>query len=211
MRMMIRARLAGLVVMSLAVVFAMAKDKTKAALPQYVLQAHTVAVVIDPGAGMAVDDPQANRVAQKDVETALLNWGRFTPMAGTQGADLIIVIRRGSGRLVTQTIPNRQQNNRPGMIDPTDNGVSVGAQHGTAGSASGGVAGPATETPQAEIGNVDDSFSVYDGKVDHPLDASAAWRYVAADGLKPHGVPAVAEFRKVVAAAEKAAAAAKKP
>jgi hypothetical protein len=52
---------------------------------------------------------------------------------------------------------------------------------------------------------------VFDGTVAKPLDGVPGWRYMAKDGLRPHGVPAVDEFRKAVAAAEKAAAAAKKP
>ena len=51
---------------------------------------------------------------------------------------------------------------------------------------------------------------VYEGKVEKPLDGAPGWKYVADDGLRPHNVPAVEEFRKAVAAAEKAAAA-KKP
>jgi hypothetical protein len=58
---------------------------------------------------------------------------------------------------------------------------------------------------------VDDSFVVYDGTVAKPLDGAPGWRYLGKDGFRPHGVPAVDEFRKAVAAAEKAAAAAKKP
>jgi hypothetical protein len=50
---------------------------------------------------------------------------------------------------------------------------------------------------------------VFEGKVESPLDGAPGWRYMARDGLKSHGVPAVDEFRKAVAAAEKAAA--KKP
>ncbi len=65
-----------------------AKDKTKHSLPFYVLHARTVAILVDPDAGVSIDDPRANQVAQKDVETALLNWGRYEPILATQAADL---------------------------------------------------------------------------------------------------------------------------
>ena len=188
------------------------KDKTKPTLPPYVLTAHTVAVVVDPDAGMSVDNPQANQVAQKDVETALLNWGRFEPTISTQAADLIIVVRKGHGRLVDRTIPDPRQNNRAGVINPTDNGISIGAQHGSQSNPSSAPTSnppPMTSPSQTEIGAVDDSFAVYEGRVNNPLDEPPAWRYVAKDGLRPHSVPAVEEFRKAVAEAEKAAG--KKP
>jgi hypothetical protein len=60
-----------------------------------------------------------------------------------------------------------------------------------------------------EVGGGDDWFTVYEGKVANPLNGSPGWKYMAPDGLRPHSVPAVQEFRKAVAAAEKAAA--KKP
>ena len=99
-----------------------AKSKDKS-LPPYILAAHTVAVVVDPSAGVDVEDPRANQVAQKDVATALANWGRFQPVIGATGADLIIVIRKGHRRLADATISDPAQNNRPGMINPTDNGA----------------------------------------------------------------------------------------
>ncbi len=195
-----------------------AKDKAKNTMPAYVLRARTVAVIVDPDAGISVTDPRANQVAQKDVETALLNWGRFDPVISTQMADLIIVVRKGHGRVVDETISDPRQNNRAGVINPTDNGISVGAQHGQQpglGGVGGPNAGSADDTPhsQAEIGGQDDSFTVFEGDIKDPLDAAPAWRYVAKDGLRPHNVPAVEEFRKALAVADKAAAAAaaKKP
>jgi hypothetical protein len=205
---------------------AKSKDKT---LPPYILQARTVAVIVDPSAGIDPEDPRANQVAQKDVETALMNWGRFQPVMGTVEADLIIVIRRGHGRLADATITDPRQNDRAGVINPTDNGIGVGAQRGPQPSL-GGPDGvrypqgqypggqstpgqspqPSTPQPQLDVGGVDDSFTVFDGKVAKPLNGVPGWRYMAQDGLRPHSVPAVEEFRKAVAAGEKAAAA-KKP
>jgi hypothetical protein len=201
-------------------VLAKSKDKT---LPPYILQAHTVAVIVDPGAGIDPEDPRANQVAQKDVETALMNWGRFMPVMGPEGADLIIVVRKGHGRLVDSTIIDPRQNNRAGVINPTDNGIGVGAQSGRPPNMGGSADGPLqsgsqSQAPQSqrapqtqmEIGGEDDSFTVFEGGVAKPLNGSPGWRYMAPDGLRLHSVPAVEEFKKAVAAAEKAAAA-KKP
>jgi hypothetical protein len=197
---------------------ALAKSKDKA-LPPYILAARTVAVIVDPGAGIDPQDPRANQVAQKDVEAALMNWGRYQPVMGTTSADLIIVIRKGHGRLVDATISDPRQNDRPGAITPTDDGIGLGAQHGSQPNIGGPQRGggpqpnqpqsatPQSPTPQTEIGGNEDSFTVFDGKAEKPLDGAPGWRYMARDGLRPHNVPAVDEFRKAVAAADKAAAA----
>jgi hypothetical protein len=202
---------ASVVVGLLMATCAVAKNKTEKALPNYILHARTVAIVVDPNAGISVEDPRANQVAQKDVETALLNWGRFFPVMSAQEADLIIVIRKGHRRVVDDTISDPRQNSRVGVINPTDSGVGMGAQHGrqppapASGIPENEAQGPAH--PQMEIGSVEDSFLVYQGRVDHPLDSSLGWRYTAKDGLRPHTVPAVDEFRKALAEADKAAAA----
>jgi len=176
------------------------------------LTAQTVTVVVDPEAGISVDNPLANQTAQKDVEAAMLRWGRLNPILSTQSADLIIVVRKGNGRIVDQTMPDRRQNNRPGSITQADNSVSVGAQHGPQPNISSGPSAPPTAAPsRTEIGTVYDSFTVYEGHVDIPLDNPPAWRYAAKDALHTHDVPAVDEFRKAIAEAEKAAAASKKP
>jgi hypothetical protein len=183
--------------------FGFSKDKTKSTLPPYVLHARTIAVIVDPKAGVSIDDPQANQVAQKDVETALMNWGRFQPVLAMQAADLIIVVHRGHGRVVDQTISDSRQNSRPGMIATSDNAVTIGAQHGTTQNPPDVYGAPAH--PQTEIGGSNDSFIVYQAGVENPLDGSPAWRYTAKDCLRPHTVPAVEEFKKALTQAEKAA------
>ncbi len=201
-------RASTLLAVSLLVTLGFAKDK-KNILPAYVLSARTVAVIIDPGAGISLDNPRANLDAQKDVEAALLNWGRFEPVQATQTADLIIVLRKGNGRMMNETMPDPRDNNPPAVITPTDNGVSMGGQHGPQPPLSGGPgmgSGQQTPRPQTEMGQVDDSFVVYRGGVEKPLDTPPAWRYMAMDGLSPHSVPAVAAFRRAVENADKAAA-----
>ena len=194
--------------------------KDKRVLPPYVLAAHTVAVLVDPSAGVSIEDPRANQVAQKDVETKLLEWGRYSPVMGAQQADLLIVIRRGNGKLVNDTISDGRQNDRAGVINPTNNGSGVGVQHGqqpplvNGGDPIGGRdAQGGGAHPQAEVGHADDEFAVYQGGVPDPMNGAPVWRWVRKDGLKPHDVPAVEEFRKAVAETEKALAAAqqKKP
>jgi hypothetical protein len=185
-----------------------AKDKKKSILPAYVLTARTVTVMIDPDAGVSVDNPRANEIALKDVEAALLTWGRFELLMGRPGADLIIVIRRGHGRLVEPTISDPRQNNRAGSITPIDGGLGVGVQHGQPPGQTGPVSGVGSPHPEIEGGGSDDSFAVYRVDVDHPDDArdsAPAWRYVASDALQSPSVPAVDKFRKAIADAEKAA------
>lgn len=219
----------GIVVVSAGLLLAtvsLAKNKAKSTLPTYVLQAQTVSVIIDPEAGVSLDDPRANEVARRDVETALLNWGRFQPILAGQNADLVIVIRRGTGKVASGTIHDPRQGGRPVAIDPTDNGIDAGAQRGQAppyagdmpdasqGSVNGPLNGPVNGSmdqrphPQAEMGSsaAEDSFIVYQGKIDAPLDAPPVWRCEAKNALKPHSVPAVDAFRKAVDEAEQAAA-----
>jgi hypothetical protein len=196
-----RARVSTLVAVCLLATSGFAKDKKKNILPTYVLRAQTVAVIIDPNAGFTVEDPQGNRMAQRDVETAMVNWGRYNPILQTNDADLIVVVRKGNGRMINDTIHDPRQNNRAGSVIPADNGASINAQHST----------PQNQpdpgvTPQMEIGQSEDSFVVYEGGGDRPLDRAPVWRYLGKDGLLTPAVPAVDAFRKAVADAEKAAA-----
>jgi len=99
-------RASAVFLLSLLATCGFAKDKTKNILPAYVLQAKTVAVVIDPSAGISIDDPRANEMAQKDVEAAFLKWGRFDPVSDPKTADLIVMVRKGNSHLMDDTMPD---------------------------------------------------------------------------------------------------------
>ena len=54
-----------------------------------------------------------------------------------------------------------------------------------------------------EIGASEDTFEVYRGGIEYPLDSSPVWRYIAKDCLRAPGVTAVEELRKAITQAEK--------
>lgn len=194
------------------------KDK-KTLLPLDVLRAQSVIVMVDPDAGVDAHDPNANRTAVKDVEKALVKWGRLTPVPEGSSADLIMVVRKGSGKVVQPTIGGTPVNNGPPII-----GQSAGSTTQVAGrigrtpvsdpsdpqwSAAGGGFPPNSSTgsphPQVEVASMQDVFAVYRMRPD-PLDAPAVWRYSAKNALASPDVPAVEVFRKLVAESEKQAA-----
>ena len=178
-----------------------AKDKKKALLPADVVEAHTVFVLIDPDAGIDVEHPNANRMARGDVEQALMKWGRYSLVIEPSTADLIITVRKGSGKIVQPTIGGVPQNNDIGVIQPTDSGGRVGVRQGNPGISS-------APRPQVEAGESEDMFVVYRNNKENPsgspLDAPPVWRYSATDALASPEVPAVGVFRDVIAKSEKA-------
>jgi len=82
-----------------------AKDKKKQLLPNNVLHARTVLVVVHPDATEPLTNLTANRDAQHAVETAMEKWGRFEVVQNASAADLIIAVRKrgGSGPVITRT------------------------------------------------------------------------------------------------------------
>jgi hypothetical protein len=182
---------------------AIAGDKKKNLLPAYVLRARTVLVLIDPDAGISATSPLANKTAQEDVEKALMKWGRFTPVLDPPTADLVITVRKGSGKIVQPTIGGEPTNDRPVIVQPTDSGVRVGVQQGRPTDAAQSGPRDTKPYPKTEVGPSEDMFVVYEGHVDGPLDRAPAWRYMTKDALHSPNVPAVAEFRKIIEEAEK--------
>jgi hypothetical protein len=189
---------------------AIGKDKKKVLLPTDVLQARTVMVVVDPDAGLVVQDPNGNRNAREDVEKALMKWGRFSMAMEALNADLIIRVRKGYGKMAQPTIGGVPINDRPVVLQPTESGGRAGGRVGNppnAGDPSNSQYPPGGPGPQAEIGPSQDMFVVYRGGRDNPLDSAPVWRYTAKNGLQSPAVPAVEEFQKLVAEAEKQQAA----
>jgi|SRR5580692_4288008 hypothetical protein len=187
---------------------AAAKDKKKLILPDDVLEARTVLVVIDPQAGVPLDTPNANIKARDNVEKALLNWGRFMLVSDVSTADLVIMVRKGNGKIAQPTIGGVPTNNRPGVYQPTDTGGRVGLSRGTPPQAGDPTGAPGQNpTPQMEIGDGQDMFAVYRGKQDNALNTSPVWRYHDKDALRTPDLPAVDAFRKAVVEAEKQRAA----
>jgi len=196
------------VVLVLFLLFAapiVAGNKKKVVLPAYVLNARTVVVLIDPNAGISPEAPLANKTAQEDVEKALAKWGRWSPVLDPSTADLVIAIRKGSGKIVRETIGGMPTNDRPVVGQPTDTGIRVGAQKGRSPSAPTEPLPEDTRAaPQTEVGFSEDTFVVYQGHSSGPVDQQTpVWRYTRKDALHSPNVPAVAEFRKLIEEAEK--------
>jgi hypothetical protein len=179
-----------------------ANDK-KPALPVYVLRAETVLVLIDPEAGTSPKAPLANQKARDEVEKALMKWGRFRLVLQPAEADLVIVVRKGSGKVIQPTVGGLPTNDRPVIVQPTDGGIRLGGQKGRPAGSTDPSPQDRRPSPQIEAGSPDDSFEVYQGGAGDPQKHLAAWRYIKKDALKSPDVPAVAEFRKAIEEAEK--------
>lgn len=195
----VRSTLAYFVILAIVT---LASAKNKQALPGYVLQAQTVAVVIPPDAGEPVAHPTANRTAQENVEKALSQWGRFTVVTDAAVADLVIAVRKGHP--AGPTIANSPTDNRPVTIQSGGGTTRVGVQQGRPSDLAYPLPGdPAGPRPGTEFGGNEDSFEVYQGRVQYPLDAAPLWRYRANNALDAPQVPAVEQFRKAIAESEK--------
>jgi hypothetical protein len=181
-----------------------AKNKKKQLLPDYVLKAQNVLVVIQPDATESLTSPGENRSAQDEVERAITKWGRFSVVSDAQTADLIIAVRKGnkSGPVISHS----PVDNRPVIFQPNGGDARAGQQQGRPPDLTQPMPGGMGERgPQLgnQIGSSDDDFEVYMGGGDHPLDAPPLWRYVARDSLNAPQVEAVEQFRKAIEESEK--------
>jgi len=178
-----------------------AKDKKKILLADDVLQARTVYVIADPAAGIDVSDPMAQRKARLDVEEALQKWGRFELIRDPYTADLIVMVRKGNGKIAKPTIGGVPFGNDPVLMRGPDQGNLPVNQTDPSGPM--GQQDRRGPMAQMEAGSPDDMFSVYRGHRDQATEAPPVWRYSAKDSLRAPAMRAVDEFRKVIDEAEK--------
>ena len=178
--------------------------KKKSALPQVVLNAQTVFVMVDPDAAIPVNDPGGNRTAREDVEKALMEWGRLKPTMTMSQADLVIVVRKGDKQAMNPTVGGQSPNDRPVILQGTDNTMRIGGQQGRSPDAAQN-GGPLSPKPGmgGEIGPTEDLFSVYLGRTEDALKRGPLWRFAGKNALKSPDVPAVAEFKKAIEEAVK--------
>lgn len=193
-----------LALIALLITPAVAKNK-KPVLPEYVLRARTVLVVIDPDAGEPLAQPNANATARDNVERALLEWGRFSLVMDGGESDLIVMVRTGGDGTVRPTIKGGPLDQRPGVGQTTDSSVRIGGQRGQPPPLNDPSMDPQSRGPRItnEVGPSEDMFAVYRGGLSNPLDAPPVWRYIAKDCLRAPQVSAVENFRKTIAEAEK--------
>ncbi|MGA9814349.1 MAG: hypothetical protein WBQ64_16300 [Terriglobales bacterium] len=55
----------------------------------------------------------------------------------------------------------------------------------------------------AQVFSSDDTFEVYRGRIEYPLDTSPVWRFIAKDSLNAPKDQAVEQFRKAIEESEK--------
>jgi hypothetical protein len=185
------------------------KKKEKPVLPEVLLKAQTVVVIIQPDAGEPMNDPTANRNAREEVEKALMSWGRFRLVQETSSADIVIAVKKGTEKAATPTIGSGPVDSRPVTVQTTDSQVRIGAKHGQPpngsddpdSSPSNGRAGQSIE-----VGPSEDSFLVYLGGDTFKPNNASLWSYRGKNALRPPSVTAVQEFRKAITDAEQAAA-----
>ena len=187
-----------------AATISVANEKKKTVLPATILNAQTVTVIIDPDAGVSTDAPLANKTAQDDVEKAFANWGRFKPIMSGMGPDIIVVVRKGNGKMLQPTVHGGgSPNDEPVVIQPNDNGIRIGGQKGKPAGTSQNDPEMGKPVPGATVGATEDSFTVFAGGTVDFASSAPIWTYVRKNALHSHDVPAVGEFRKIVEETEK--------
>jgi hypothetical protein len=151
--------------------------KSKAVLPDLVVQARYVYVTSDYGSQFSANTFPDDRQAISDVREALNKWKKYIVVNRREQADLILLVRKGRLAAVRPRVVIGKR--APDEVGETQPGVGT----------------------QADFGSSEDLLSVYDAR--RGGIESALWRQYQAGGLDAPGVPLLARFRKDVEDAAK--------
>src|SRR5579862_8416988 len=147
---------------------AAAKDKKKSQIPDLILRAQTVHVVIDPYVGEPLDQPNANASARDNVEKALTEWGRYRVVMDGEESDLVIMIHTGDDRMARPTMKGGPIDQRAGVGQNTPSSIRIGGQQGQPpfNDPSMDPQSPQNQGPRVsnDVGPRTDSFVVYQGR-----------------------------------------------
>jgi hypothetical protein len=207
MRVRVLALFAGIVVLASCVV---AKKKEKQVLPDAVLRAQTVFVVIQPDAKEPLTEPNANLKAQKAVEEPLMKWGKFRLALDTTTADIVISVQKGTGKATSPTISGGPVDSRPVDVEGDASQIRIIGQKGHPDTTSISTNDPnpnARAQTGTQAGGSEDVLRPFiGGAVEYPLDYAPVWMYSRKDALKGPEIAAVAELKKVFEESERVAA-----
>jgi hypothetical protein len=187
----------GIMSMRLSLVFVLALQLVspaaakKKVLPDEVLKAQTVIILILPDGGLLTNETDVHAI-QDDMEKAFEKWGRFRSVYGMT-ADLVIVGRRGHAEAPKLSLPP------PVTLHP-NTGTAMPDRNAP------GMPGPSAAERQRTVDELrleEDSFEVYRGGVDSPLEKPPLWQYKAKGALHGPKVAAVEKFRKAIDESEK--------
>ena len=207
MQVRVLALFAGIVVLASCVA---AKKKEKQVLPDTVLRAQTVFVVIQPDAKEPLTEPNANLKAQKAVEEALMKWGKFRLALDTTTADIVISVQKGTGKAMSPTISGGPVDSRPVDVEGDASQIRIVGQKGHPDTTSISTNDPnpnARAQTGTQAGGSEDVLRLFiGGAVEYPLDYPPVWMYSRKDALKGPEMAAVAELKKVFEESERVAA-----
>lgn len=205
MRVRVLALFAGIVVLASCLV---AKKKDKQILPDTVLRAQTVFVVIQPDAKEPLTEPNANLKAKMAVEEALMKWGKFRLALDTaMAADIVISVEKGTGKAMSPTISGGPVDSRPVDVEGDASQIRIMGQKGHPDTTSNDPNPNARAQTGTQAGGSEDVLRLFiGGAVDYPLDYAPVWVYSRKDALKGPEVAAVGELKKVFEESEKVAA-----
>src|SRR5437879_3767230 len=105
-----------------------------------------------------------------------MKWGRFRLTQQAFTADLVIGVRKGTGKILNPTISGGPVDTRPATIETTDNRIRVGVQQGRLPDGTQTGASSGRTSPGMEVGSIaEDMFEVFQGGDTYGANSGTIW------------------------------------